>query len=395
MSIVNNGDVSSAIALDHDGAFALSPAMRIINGLLDQVAPTDATVLVWGESGVGKELVARALHARSLRKDCPFVKVNCAALPSELLESELFGYDRGAFTGAHRSKPGKFEVANTGTIFLDEIGEMPLVLQAKLLQVLQDGEFSRLGSRGDVRVDVRIVVATNKDLRALAAQGAFREDLFYRLNVVNIHVPPLRKRREEIPVLAAWFLDQYARRYARVRPSLSSDTLGRFGGYHWPGNVRELENVVKRIVVLGDETLAIEELLKVPEERVSATVPSPDLPCDVGEGAPRKPGATMRGGTAAGSEGQVMERGPHATPKRVLAETALGVGLEHSGVDPEGGVEELGLRKFARRAAGRAERRALEDMLTQARWRKGEAARRLKISYKTLLRKMREHGFGP
>ena len=177
---------------EYDGVFENSPRMKAIKEMIDQVADTDATVLVWGESGVGKELVARAIHDCSPRRERAFVKVNCAALPLELLESELFGYERGAFTGAHRRKPGKFELADGGTIFLDEIGEMPLPLQSKLLHVLQDREFARLGSGRDIRVDVRVIASTNKDLERAVGQGGFREDLYYRLNVVNIHVPPLR-----------------------------------------------------------------------------------------------------------------------------------------------------------------------------------------------------------
>src|SRR5215471_14935642 len=238
---------------EYDGAFENSPRMKAIKEMIDQVADTDATVLVWGESGVGKELVARAIHDCSPRRERPFVKVNCAALPLELLESELFGYERGAFTGAHKRKPGKFELADGGTIFLDEIGEMPLPLQAKLLHVLQDREFARLGSGRDIRVDVRVVASTNKDLEKAVAQGLFREDLYYRLNVVNILVPPLRERPEEIPILAQHFWDKYSRQYNRQRLQLSRELIQRFQAHPWPGNVRELENLVKRIVVLESE----------------------------------------------------------------------------------------------------------------------------------------------
>jgi len=213
---------------EYDGVFENSPRMKAIKEMIDQVADTDATVLVWGESGVGKELVARAIHDCSPRRERTFVKVNCAALPLELLESELFGYERGAFTGAHKRKPGKFELADGGTIFLDEIGEMPLPLQAKLLHVLQDREFARLGSGRDIKVDVRVVASTNKDLERAVAQGGFREDLYYRLNVVNILVPPLRDRPEEIPILAEHFCQKYTRQYNRQRVLLSRDILERF-----------------------------------------------------------------------------------------------------------------------------------------------------------------------
>src|SRR5262245_4705437 len=245
---------------EYDGVFENSPRMKAIKEMIDQVADTDATVLVWGESGVGKELVARAIHDCSPRRERPFVKVNCAALPLELLESELFGYERGAFTGAHKRKPGKFELADGGTIFLDEIGEMPLPLQAKLLHVLQDREFARLGSGRDIKVDVRVVASTNKDLEQAVAHAAFREDLYYRLNVVNILVPPLRERPEEIPILADFFWQKYTRQYNRSRIHLSRDLLERFLTHSWPGNVRELENLVKRIVVLESEEFVAHEL---------------------------------------------------------------------------------------------------------------------------------------
>jgi two-component system response regulator AtoC len=332
-----------------DWPFLNSSRMRVVRFIIERVAATDATVLVWGESGVGKEIVARALHDRSGRRDRPFVKVNCAALPLELLESELFGYERGAFTGAHRQKPGKFELADSGTIFLDEIGEMPLPLQAKLLQVLQDREFSRLGSRHDIRVDVRVIAATNKDLTQLVARGSFREDLYYRLNVVNIFVPALRERREEIPILVEHFLKLYAERYGRPWRPVSAGTLRRLMEYAWPGNIRELENVVKRIVVLGSEELT------------GLDQPAPQSPR---LGDPEAAAATP------------LAPGPGpAAP-----------------VMPVRRSEGTGLKEIARRAARDAERIALKEVLDQVHWHRLEAARRLKISYKTLLYKIRECG---
>ncbi len=233
-----------------------SEKMREVHDLIRRVADTDVTVLVRGESGTGKELVARAIHKASPRRQRPFVKVNCAALPTGLLESELFGFERGAFTGAMQQKPGKFEFANHGTMFLDEISEMQLPLQSKLLQVLQDGEFSRLGGRGDVHVDVRILTATNRDLEHAVANHQFREDVFFRLNVVCITLPPLRQRRDEITALTKLFSDRYAEHYNRPRIELSAETLRLFSEYEWPGNVRELENMIKRVTVLGsDESL--------------------------------------------------------------------------------------------------------------------------------------------
>src|SRR4051794_1385114 len=230
-----------------------SPNMREVHDLINRVADTDVTVLVRGESGTGKELVARAIHANSPRKHRTFVKVNCAALPSELLESELFGFERGAFTGAIQQKPGKFEFAHEGTMFLDEISEMHPPLQSKLLQVLQDGEFARLGGRQDVRVDVRVVCATNRDLERAVADGHFREDLFFRLNVVCITLPPLRQRRVEIAPLTEYFLRHYSEHYNKPPLALATDTLRLFTEYGWPGNVRELENLVKRMVILGSD----------------------------------------------------------------------------------------------------------------------------------------------
>ncbi|PYQ78390.1 MAG: hypothetical protein DMG03_28540, partial [Acidobacteria bacterium] len=204
--------------------FGHSERMAEVRELIDRVADTDVTVLIRGESGTGKELVARALYASSLRRDKPFVKVNCAALPTELLESELFGFERGAFTGAIQQKPGKFEFANHGTMFLDEIGDMSFPLQAKLLQVLQDGEFSRLGGKHDMRVDVRVIAATNRDVEQAVAEGQFREDLFFRLNVVSINLPPLRERREEIPILTEYFLKKYSVQYNKPHTDVSADT---------------------------------------------------------------------------------------------------------------------------------------------------------------------------
>jgi two-component system, NtrC family, response regulator AtoC len=320
--------------------------MRHIDCILRKVAGTDAAVLVWGESGVGKELVARALHRYSPRRDRPFVKVNCAALPIELLESEMFGHERGAFTGAHRAKPGKFELAHTGTILLDEIGEMPLPLQAKLLQVLQDQQFARLGSRGDIRVDVRVVATTNRDLESLVESGGFRADLYYRLNVVSIHVPPLRERREEIPALVDTFLARYAERYGRPLRSLGSETLRHFLGHPWPGNVRQLENMVKRVVALDTEAWVLEELM------------------------PRRADASA-----------VAPRTLRPSAPAPLSMAAL-----------EAAIDSDGLKGIARRAARDAERLALEHVLNSVRWNRVEAARRLKVNYKTLLLKIRDLG---
>ncbi len=240
-----------------------SDKMHRIKEIIDQIANTDVTVLIQGESGVGKEVVARSIHLNSFRGERPFVKVNCAALPQELLESELFGYEKGAFTGAYRQKPGKFELANGGTIFLDEISEISLSLQGKLLQVLQDREFSRLGGKKDIRVDARVLVATNRNMEESVKNGRFREDLYYRLNVVNITIPPLRDRREEIPIFVEYFLDKFSKKYQKKITSLSDKMMKAFSQHHWLGNVRELENVIQRLVVLGNEKAIIEELTLV------------------------------------------------------------------------------------------------------------------------------------
>ena len=228
-----------------------SPAFRRLMTLVQQVADSSATVLIQGESGTGKELVARAIHERSSRRNGPFIAVNCAALPETLLESELFGYEKGAFTGAAGRKEGRFELADGGTLFLDEIADLSPVTQPKILRVLQEGEFERVGGTRSLRVDVRIVTATNQDLAALVRDKRFREDLFYRLNVITIQVPPLRDKREDVPVLAQHFLRVYAAKNNRQLDGFTDEAIGCLEAYAWPGNVRELENVVERAVVLA------------------------------------------------------------------------------------------------------------------------------------------------
>ncbi len=252
--------VGEMMAQDQGIFLYASEKMQRVKEMIDQVANTDVTIFIQGESGVGKEVVARSIHMNSVRRDKPFVKVNCAALPHELLESELFGYEKGAFTGAYRQKPGKFELANRGTIFLDEIGDISPALQAKLLQVLQDREFSRLGGKKDVKVDVRVLVATNKNIEEAVVEGRFREDLYYRLNVVNITIPPLRVRKEEIPVLAEYFLNKFAKKYAKGPKPISASLMRAFLAHNWPGNVRELQNVIQRHLLLGPKGEVLGEL---------------------------------------------------------------------------------------------------------------------------------------
>jgi two-component system response regulator HydG len=246
-----------------------SPAFRRMMTLVDQVADSSATVLIQGESGTGKELVARAIHERSPRRSGPFVAVNCAALPETLLESELFGYEKGAFTGAGARKEGRFELADGGTLFLDEVADLSIVTQPKILRVLQEGEFERVGGTKTIRVDVRIVTATNQDLGQMVREKRFREDLYYRLNVITTNVPPLRERREDIRVLAQHFLRVYAAKNNRKLDGLSDEAVRRLEAYAWPGNVRELENVIERGVVLARGSIM--ELTDLPEEIVGAT----------------------------------------------------------------------------------------------------------------------------
>ena len=238
-----------------DNIIGRSPAMREIFAAIDRVAPTRATVLLAGESGVGKDLIARAIHFHSPRCERPFVKINCSAIPENLMESELFGYEKGAFTGANTAKPGKFEQADTGTVFLDEIGDVPASVQVKLLRILQEREFERLGSNKTRHIDVRVIAATNADLRAALEQGTFREDLYYRLNVVPLNIPPLRERKEDIPFLAEQFVKRLAPANGSPVESITDAAIQRLMSYHWPGNVRELENVIERSLVLCTGTV--------------------------------------------------------------------------------------------------------------------------------------------
>jgi two-component system, NtrC family, response regulator AtoC len=341
-----------------------SGQMREVRELIDRVADTDVTVLIRGESGTGKELVARAVHEASPRRERTFVKVNCAALPSELLESELFGFERGAFTGAMQQKPGKFEFANHGTMFLDEISEMSLALQSKLLQVLQDGEFARLGGRQDVKVDVRVVAATNRDLEGAVADAQFREDLYFRLNVVCITLPPLRQRRDEIPRLTEFFLAHYSQHYNKPPLAMATDTLRLFAEYDWPGNVRELENLLKRMVILGTDSAIRRELADAIAQRAMRVGPIPVIEQAAAPPAPIVPAPSVAAAPPAASA-----PGSAATAAPPLC----------------GSLKDIG-----RTAAREAERELIYRTLQQTRWNRREAAEILGISYKALLYKIKE-----
>jgi DNA-binding NtrC family response regulator len=253
---------------------ARSPKMQEVLAVVERVAPSNSTILLGGESGVGKDLIARAIHQHSRRASGPFIKINSTAIPENLLESELFGYEKGAFTGAATSKPGKFELADKGTIFLDEIGDVPAATQVKLLRVLQEREFERLGGTKTLKVDVRVVAATNQDLRGALEQGTFREDLFYRLNVVPISIPPLREHKEDIPYLTDYFIERFARDAAKPITGITAAAQRMLMEFHWPGNVRELENIIERAVALS--TASVLDVADIRLDNAPSTTASPD-----------------------------------------------------------------------------------------------------------------------
>ncbi|MGB2714453.1 MAG: sigma-54 dependent transcriptional regulator [Vicinamibacterales bacterium] len=353
-----------------------SEKMRGIAQVIEQVADSDVTVLIRGESGVGKELVARAIHQRSTRRNRPFVKVNCAALPAELLESELFGHERGAFTGAATTRIGKFEQADGGTLMLDEIGEMKPALQAKLLHVLQDGEFTKLGSNKRIQVDVRVVAATNRDLEKMLENGEFREDLYYRLKVIELTVPALKERRDEVHTLTDYFVARYSRKYNRPARPISEELRQLFMQYEWPGNIRELENMIKRVVILQDEQLVIREI-----QRNMQRVAAPALAA-VGAQVPALVGAATGPGGLGPMSGSFPSTGvPEGDTDDAAADEA-------EAADEGGGS----LATVAKAAAMKAERAAIEQTLRQVHWNRRKAAQILGVSYKTLLNKIKECG---
>jgi two-component system response regulator AtoC len=323
------------IPLDENTSFVRnSKRMREIESQCILVARADIPILILGESGTGKEVAAMLIHKLSARSQRSFLKVNCAAMPADLLESELFGYEQGAFTGAVKSKPGKFEICNSGTILLDEIGEMPSVLQAKLLQVLQDGSFSRLGSRSTVKVDVRVIAATNIDIKAAIAQKTFREDLYYRLNGFTLKMPPLRERTEEIPILSRHFMHKVAAKYEWEPLPISPALMQALTNHPWSGNLRELENTIKRYLVLADEEAIINELRPQPSKE----------------------------------------------------------SLESGEEDADGNG---GLKHLVRNLKGGAESAAIAQTLAGTGWNRKAAANDLRISYKALLYKIKQYNLTP
>ncbi len=323
------------VQLDEGHSFVRSSKrMREIESQAMLVAGSDIPVLILGESGTGKEIIAMFTHKMSRRSKRMFLKINCAAMPAELLESELFGYEQGAFTGAVKMKPGKFETCDGGTIFLDEIGEMPAILQAKLLQVLQDGSFSRLGSRAPMRTDVRVIAATNINMKEAMAQKTFREDLYYRLNGISLVLPPLRERLDEIPALAAYFMRKGARKYDLAPFPLTQTFLAALTQYNWPGNLRELENVINRLLILQDERAIITEL----------------------------------------------RPGPIAAPEPATAQEV---------------VDGRSLKRLVRGVKGQAESAAIASVLEEKGWNRKAAASDLQISYKALLYKIKQYELTP
>ncbi|MGZ4844020.1 MAG: sigma-54-dependent transcriptional regulator [Candidatus Angelobacter sp.] len=320
--------------LDNEFFFlAASPAMKQIRAQAALIAKVNVPVLLLGESGVGKEILARLIHKMSIRAHRPIVKVNCAALPADLLESELFGYEAGAFTGANKSKPGKFEMAHKGTILLDEIGEMSAALQAKLLHVLQDGTFSRLGGRANVSVDARVLAATNIDVKKAIAERKLREDLYYRLNAFTVTVPPLRERREEIPILLRYYMNNLARQFGKNALPISDKLVQECMRYSWPGNLRELGNLVKRYLVLENESQLVDELQNKGRD-----------------------GSSEDGSSSSG----------------------------HGG-----------LKALVRSLKDDAEAREIQRALDDSNWNRKVAAAELNISYKALLYKIKQHGLSP
>jgi len=327
-----------------------SDSIEKIRELIEHVVDTGLNVIITGESGVGKEVVAQNLFHKSPRKDKPFIKVNCAALPDGLLESELFGFERGAFTGAYRKKRGKFELAHEGVIFLDEIGDMSLSLQSKLLHVLQGGEFAPLGSEKEVRTDAWVIAATNQELEQKVKKGLFREDLYYRLNTIKIYIPPLRNRPEDIPLLIDYYIEKYSSQFDKKRiPKPDSDAMEKLTAYSWPGNVRELQNILKSSMVIGNWEEIIDDLyLKSRSVAISR------------------------------SEEQVLE-----------GSSIVDVLLDFKG-DYSSDQASFSLKKVTKKATDRIEKEVISFVLDKTGWNRTNASKILKISYKTILYKIKD-----
>lgn len=334
---------------NYSGFVGDSEPMQRVKTIIEQVADSELTVLIRGESGTGKEIAARSLHELSGRKDGQFVKVNCAAIPRDLLEAELFGYEKGAFTGAHKTKQGRFETAHKGTIFLDEIGDMPLELQSKLLQVLEQQEFVRVGGVTNIHVDVRIICATNRNLETAIKEQAFRDDLFYRLNEITLFLPALRQRPTDIALLVEHFIQKYNRQYEKSYPKLSPETIQKLVSFHWPGNVRQLENMIKQVVVRGDESL-ISELIAA----------------------------------AAVGFGQTSDFSTYRQPVHVVSDgNDVLVGANAGG--------EYSLKNRIGRTVAQEEKQLIAEVLTKVNWNRRKAADLLNISYRSLLYKIKDY----
>ena len=333
--------------ISFDQIFNGSEAMRKLASLIKEIAVTDIPILIIGESGTGKTLIAKAIHKISNRSNYPFVTVSCVNIPAELLESELFGYEKGAFTGAYQSKPGRLEFANKGTLFLDEIGDMPLSIQSKLLRVLQNKEFTRLGANKDIRVNVRFISATNKDLEKLISEGKFREDLYFRINVVKIKIPSLRERQDEILNMIKYFQSRFCEEYSRKEKEISSYCIELMRKYPWPGNIRELENMIKRLVVLGEESVVKELEIYFAKSK--------------------------------GNDSGTLT-------KELKVEDLIENNVDCC--DEKGCYD---LKKIGKKASMMAEKRVIIKVLNEERWNKRKAAKRLNISYKALLYKIKEY----
>ncbi|WP_297260436.1 sigma-54 dependent transcriptional regulator [uncultured Desulfovibrio sp.] len=375
--------------LNRNGIIGQSTSLVEVFKILDKVAPTDSTVLVTGESGTGKELLVRALHANSRRADCPFVPINCGAIPKELLESELFGHEKGAFTHAIRSRPGRFELADGGTIFLDEIGEMDLSLQVKILRVLQEKEIERVGGTGCKKVDVRIVAATNRDLESEVTAGRFREDLYYRLNVIPLHLPPLRERGMDILILAQCFLERFCQKKSRPLLRLGEDTARVLLAYSWPGNVRELENFMERLSILVDgDCVQVDDLPAKIRDNVGPLDSLPPLPegalgAHAAQPAPAAPAAPPEAGMAAVS-GDLPDAGPPrpAAAPGVSAGGGQFVWPDLSVLEAQG----INLKDFLEAV----EFRLIDEALQRADGVKNQAAELLGIKRTTLIEKLKK-----